>query len=186
MNISLFGGAFDPPHNGHITIASALLNLQYADEVWFLPVGNHAFNKNMSSPEHRIAMLRLILQDNMLIEMFELRQQTTNYTFQTLEALSVLHPEHTFSFVIGSDNLGTFDKWQQHTSLLKKYTVRVYPRKHFALQPLHENMVVLENVKEIEVSSTLVREKLKKGESISQLVPEDVAEYIQLHRLYTE
>jgi nicotinate-nucleotide adenylyltransferase len=80
MHITLFGGTFDPPHLGHSTIASALLEKQLADEVWFLPVGEHAFEKKFSPSQHRLAMLELVLETGQKIEQYELEQSGMSST----------------------------------------------------------------------------------------------------------
>jgi nicotinate-nucleotide adenylyltransferase len=184
MKITLFGGAFDPPHNGHIRIAEELLNQKIADEVWFLPSGNHAFEKVMQDEEDRETMLSSIIKPQMKLEKFELLQDGTNYTYRTLTSLTQRYPEHTFSFVIGSDNLAKFNQWDEYLKLIEEYTFYVYPRKGYSLSPLQKNMIVLEGVQQVDVSSTDVREKVKAGESISNLVPESVGKYIQEHKLY--
>lgn len=184
MNITLFGGAFDPPHNAHVRIAEELLSQKIADEVWFLPVGFHAFQKEMQSEEDRQEMLTKIIKPRMKLEKFELLQGSTSYTYRTLKSLSERYPEHTFSFVIGSDNLAKFIQWDEYEKLVEEFTFYVYPRKGYSLSPLQKNMKVLEGVQQVDVSSTEVRDKVKAGESISNLVPDGIEKYIQEHHLY--
>lgn len=184
MKITLFGGAFDPPHNGHLQISRELLRQQLADEVWFLPVKYHAFDKQMLSDQARLAMLSLIIEPHTRVEIFELTQNSVNFTYHTLKILSQRYPEHTFSFVIGSDNLGLFHQWDKFENLVEEFTFFVYPRKGYPLQPLQKNMILLEGVTEVDVSSTQVRERLQSGESISDLVPAKVEQYIQNNALY--
>ncbi|MDQ5951569.1 MAG: nicotinate-nucleotide adenylyltransferase [Patescibacteria group bacterium] len=184
MNITLFGGAFDPPHNAHVRIAEELLKQKIADEVWFLPVGYHAFQKEMQSEEDREAMLTKIIKPRMKLEKYELLQGSTSYTYRTLKSLSERYPEHTFSFVIGSDNLAKFMQWDEYEKLIEEFTFYVYPRKGYSRSPLQKNMKVLEGVQQVDVSSTEVRDKVKAGESISNLVPDAIEKYIQEHHLY--
>lgn len=186
MKVTLFGGAFDPPHLAHHLIARTLLQQHLANEVWFLPVKYHAFNKHLTAETHRLAMLQQLIADNMRIELFELQQPTTNYTYQTLKALQAKYPQHTFSFVIGSDNLKQFHTWDNFEQLVEQFTFFVYPRHGYPLRPLYENMTVLENVEEFTISSTLIKQLLKEGNSIAQLVPEPIAKYIAEHKLCQE
>lgn len=190
MNIVLFGGAFDPPHLGHQSIAEELLRQNIADEVWFVPVGVHDFDKNMSSSLHRTAMLEMILTDSrMKIEKHELEVGGVGYTHETLDALSQKYPEHTFSWIIGSDNLKEFHTWKDsrgntYEDMLRDYRFYVYPRAGFPLEPLYPNMVSLQEVEEWQFSSTEVRQRAKDGRSLSGWVNDGVAQYIAKYALY--
>lgn len=186
MNISVFGGAFDPPHLGHEAVVENLLSAGLADEVWYLPVKNHHFAKQMESVEHRLAMLQFLLTQtsNVKIETYELHQEGINYTYDTLVALSKKYPEHTFSFVIGSDNLKNFYKWLENRPKLLEFPFFVYPRENYEFQPLYENMTPLIMMPEVTISSTDIREKIKHGTSLKGLVRSEVEEYIMQNKLY--
>lgn len=184
MHICLFGGAFDPPHVGHLQVAHSLLEKEICDEVWFVPVKQHPFGKEVQTNGHRVKMLELMLEPEMRVEEYELEHATKSYSFQTLEALSKQHPEHQISWVIGSDNLEKFHLWGDYQHLLEKYRVYVYPRKDFAFEPVREGMVCLENFPEVEVTSTRIRELLRQGKSVSGLVTKEVERYIRENELY--
>lgn len=191
MRIVLFGGAFDPPHLGHQQIAASLLQSNLADEVWFVPVKIHSFVKNMTSPEHRLAMLKLIQLPKTRIELYELDQTETNYTFNTLDGLAAKYSEHQFSWVIGSDNLAKFHLWGDKTGrdfqeLLAAYPFYVYPRHGFPFQPIYRGMTPLPNLPEVAVSSTQVRQFIATGRSLAGFVSPVVANYIQAQGLYLE
>lgn len=186
MHIAVFGGAFDPPHQAHFHIAQSLLNDGFVDEVWFMPVKQHAFSKQVSEADYRVQMLRLLLagQKQMKVEEFELQQAGINYTDQTMDALQKKYPEYTFSFVIGSDNLQQFHKWHNYQDLLQKYKVFVYPREGYPLEPLYPNMELLTSVKPITISSTQVRQAVAAAKPFSHLVTKEVASYIMKNHLY--
>jgi nicotinate-nucleotide adenylyltransferase len=190
MNIILFGGAFDPPQLGHQHIAETLLERKLSDEVWYVPVKIHDFNKKMSSPEHRLAMLKLIIKDPRLkIQQHELEIDRVGYTHETLDFLASKYPQHTFSWIIGSDNLPDFHKWtdgrgNNYLDMLHEYRFYVYPRQGYLMQPLYDNMVPLTGVKQWQYSSTEVREKVRNGESVDDLVNPAVAKYLAKHQLY--
>jgi len=192
MKIILFGGAFDPPHLGHQQVSQAILDQDIADEVWYVPAKEHPFSKKMSQASHRVAMLELIINDpRVKIELFELNKTGVSYSRDTLDYLSAKYPEHTFSWVIGSDNLPEFHKWvdskgDNYQDLLKHYRFYVYPRQNFPIEPLYNNMIPLDNVDEVEVSSTTVREKISRGENVQGLVDPAVAVYIDSNQLYLE
>ncbi|OGJ37214.1 MAG: nicotinate (nicotinamide) nucleotide adenylyltransferase [Candidatus Pacebacteria bacterium RIFOXYB1_FULL_39_46] len=192
MKIVLFGGAFDPPHLGHQHITQILLNQQIADEVWYVPTKEHPFSKSMSPVVHRLAMLKLIINNPRIkIEKYELEKGGISYSRDTLDYLSNKYPQHSFAWIIGSDNLPDFHKWgdsqgRDYQDLLDHYRFYVYPRKNFALKPLYKNMIPLEQMKEIEVSSTVVRQNVKQSQPITKLVDPLVKEYIHTHHLYVE
>lgn len=190
MNIILFGGAFDPPHFGHHNIARSLLEQKIADEVWYVPAKMHPFNKPMSPAPHRLSMLKLIVDDpRVKIEMYEQERKGVSFSHETLDYLAAKYPQHTFSWIVGSDRLPDFHTWvdgrgNDYKDMLKAYRFYVYPRQGFPFKPLYENMMPLKNLPEWTYSSTEVREKVKKGESIEGLVDPAVAAYIEKHRLY--
>jgi len=187
MKVTVFGAAFDPPHLGHQKIALSLLEQGLADSVWLLPVKEHAFGKKLAPENDRLAMVELlaeILPEKNRVERWELDQKGTSYTYQTLQQLSTHYPEHTFSFVIGSDNLARFHEWQDYEQMLEKFPFFVYPRKGFPMSPIRKGMIVLENVEPIEVSSTQVRDLVAKGRGIDHLVPNSIHNFIIRHNLY--
>jgi nicotinate-nucleotide adenylyltransferase len=184
MHITLFGGTFDPPHLGHSLIARTLLTQKKADEVWFLPVGEHAFEKKCSPATQRVAMLECILEEQQRIELYEVEQRGMSITYETLQALSKKYPDHEFSFVIGSDNLAQFHRWQQYQQMLRQFHFFVYPRADFPLVPLYPNMEGIAGVSPIAISSTQVRTSARAGESLANLVKPSIAAYIAKQRLY--
>jgi nicotinate-nucleotide adenylyltransferase len=184
MHIALFGGAFDPPHSGHQLVAASILHEQLADEVWFLPASKHPFLKPLSPASDRVAMLEAILQPHQRIETYELDHDTTSYTYTTLAQLRLRHPEHTFSFIIGSDNLANFHTWDEHEKLIAEFPFFVYPRPGFPMEPLYPNMTPLSNTATVTTSSTEVRENVQLSKSIAPLVHPNVALYIHNQGLY--
>ena len=190
MKVCLFGGAFDPPHLGHQTVAAELITRGYADEVWFVPTKIHSFGKVMTAPEHRLAMLALIQTPQTKIETYELEQSGVSYTFNTLEALAEKYPEHQFSWVIGSDNLAKFHTWgdaqgRDYQQLLAAFPFYIYPRHGSAFEPLYPGMTALRELPEITVSSTQVRSLVAKNQSLTGFVQPAVADYINSHQLYS-
>lgn len=187
MKVTIFGAAFDPPHLGHQKIALSLLEQRLADSVWLLPVKEHAFGKKLAHESDRLAMVELlaeILPKKIRVERCELDQKGTSYTYQTLQQLSTLHPQHTFSFVIGSDNLTRFQEWQNYEQMLEKFPFFVYPRVGFPMSPIRKGMIVLENVEPIEVSSTQVRNLVAKGQGVDHLVPKSIQKFVAKKDLY--
>jgi nicotinate-nucleotide adenylyltransferase len=183
MEIALFGGSFDPPHLGHITVADTVAKKRIADEVWFVPCANHPFAKNLSPAKNRLEMLQLI-HGNHRIYTYEIEKKTASYSIETLEHATQEFPEHTFSWLIGSDLLQSFTKWHLYAELLQRFPVLVYPRAGYAMEPLLNNMRALHEVPEIAASATEVRKLVQEGKNIEDFVPKKIEEYIHTHRLY--
>lgn len=199
MRITVFGAAFDPPHLGHQQIVVSLLKEKLTDAVWLVPVKEHPFGKKLASASDRLAMTQLlsesireelvvsgiqIKQELVRVETFELDEAGVSYSYRTLTTLAERHPSDEFSFVIGSDNLSTFDKWDQYEAMLAQFPFFVYPRHGFPFTPMRVGMKPMKHMAEVRVSSTQIREKLKIDESIDELVPASIAEYIANHNLY--
>lgn len=188
MQVLVFGGTFDPPHRGHLLVAEKVLEQHLADEVWFLPVAQHPLIKvvDVAQTHHRIEMLKLLTDGHprFKIETFEVTKGGVNFTIETLRALQVAHPDHTFSFITGSDNLSSFTKWREYQAILDEFGVLIYPRAGYAMVPLLPGMQPLSDVPTIEVSSTDIKAKIRAGEAISALVTPEVEKYIKQNNLY--
>ena len=185
MKVALFGGAFDPPHLGHQQIAQKMIEHSIVDEVWYIPVYTHPWADRlgkwqMAAYEHRKKMVELILTPGTKL----MEYQDVSFTYPTLVEFAKNYPEHDFSWVIGADNLPTFGDWDFYQQIISEFGVHVYPRRGFILEQLFEGMNLLTDFPEVVASSTLVREALNKGESISELVDLKVEQYIEENKLY--
>src|SRR5690348_1092340 len=106
MKIAILGGSFDPPHLGHLFIASQVKELVGVDEIWLMPLyQSHGgtFQKTLSSVKHRLEMTRLIESDDIKVSTFEIENNKTSYTIDTLTGISQQYPENTYYWIIGSD-----------------------------------------------------------------------------------
>lgn len=199
MRITLFGAAFDPPHLGHQQIGVSLIRENLTDAVWLVPVKEHPFGKRLAPVDDRLAMVNLLAdsirqaingeselnsEQIVRVETFELDEPGISYTFRTLTTLAEQYSQDQFSFVIGSDNLATFHQWDQYEALLAQFSVFVYPRHGFQFEPLYAGMIPMDQMTEVNISSTQIREKLKRGESIVEMVPASIGEYIKDRQLY--
>jgi nicotinate-nucleotide adenylyltransferase len=189
--IAVFGVTADPPHNGHVLIINYLLD--HFAKVIVVPVGNHDYGKKTASVEDRLAMLTDILPAGVILDLFEIEKveknpTAINYTHETLLALQKKYPREKLVFVIGSDNKDVLH-WKDHRgqngkAMLNRFKFYVYPRKGFVLVLLHKNLSLITDVKAVDVSSTEIRDKIRAGEDIEDLVPRSVAEYIKNNKLY--
>lgn len=185
MNISLFGGAFDPPHVGHSQVAKYLITEKITQEVWFVPVYTHPWAKRLGkeilSPyEDRVTMLKLILGNKHKIAHFK----GVSYTYDTLTYFSDKFPRHTFSWVMGSEYLGKFNDFLALHPKLLDFSFYIYPRESHPFEPLYPNMTALTKAPLVTASSTNIRQRVSQEKSIDSLVIKEVNEYINSHKLY--
>ncbi len=196
MNIALFGGAFDPPHLGHLRVVNDVLGQGIVDQVWLVPVGTHDFNKQMAPASTRVKLLQLILRElnsknrsRVKIERCELNRAGVNHTIDTLNQLSASFDQDRFSFIIGSDNLEKFHLWHGYQQILSHYLVYVYPRQNYPMQPLYTGMIPLSGVRQMQVSSSVVKQRLcqnKNYDFLADLLPQSILDYLKLERLYLD
>lgn len=191
MNITIFGGAFNPPTLGHELVLKEIFRLNLIpglDEVWLLPEYQHSFAKNelLIEPRHRLAMLRFLTPVRIKMKPDLIDNKMSGNTIEHINYLKKKYPDHRFSFLIGSDNLKSFDLWPQWQKLLRLMTFYVYPRKGLAFKPLYPGMKPLTDPRQkvTDIASTMVRDRIAKGLSWEELVPPEVAGYIKRKRLF--
>ena len=183
MKIALLGGAFNPPHLGHIMIARQVLDFAACREVWFLPNFRQSPPKPVAPVADRLAMTRLIEFSGTKVSTIEIDHKLDG---QTINLLPHLPKEHEYLFVIGSDQLPAFHLWGDYQKLLEQMPFLVFPRYGYPNEPLYENMTTIthELLVGSNISSTKVRGRVRAGLSIREFVPGQVAEYIARHKLY--
>lgn len=172
--IALFGGAFNPPHVGHVYVASHVLATEDVDELWLVPTFAHAFGKSLAPFEARMNMCREVAS------LFGERVRATaverelaeagrpSFTIDTLDHLLANHPESDFALVIGSDNLSSLDRWKDAERLRSLARLIVINRSGHPLEGTGPAIP--------DVSSTWIRERLRLGRSVRGWVPMRVAE----------
>jgi len=183
MNIALLGGAFNPPHNGHLMIAQQVLDFTDTGEVWFLPNYGQIPAKRVAPVADRVAMAKLLVLPKTRVSTIEIDNELDG---ETVHLLPFLPKEHTFSFVIGSDQLPGFTTWLNWEQLLASMTFWVFPRPGSPTQPLHPGMKVITHELLIgnDISSTRIRERIAKGLPIDQFMPLSISQYIGKSGLY--
>lgn len=203
MKIGIFGGAFNPIHNGHLHLLDELyraeLPLGQFDKLLIIPTANppHKSSDGLISAEHRIAMIKLAIKelkyaDNIEISTVELESAEKSYTYTTLVKLKRIYPNAEFVLFIGSDQLFYFPKWYRYNDILKLAEVRAITRQECERKAVADFLTKNKELsginalvaKPVVVSSTQIRQMVSNGESIADLVPSSVNEYIKEHRLY--
>lgn len=184
----VYGGTFDPVHNAHLAVAEGVLHAGLADEVWLMvsPLNPLKKDKTISPDADRLAMARLAVADRPGIKVseFEMRLPVPSYSFNTLSALERKYPERRFTLIIGGDNYAIIERWRQWEEIVRRWGLIVYPRPGYKIGDLHRNVRVLRDVEVSGVSSTLIRQMVAEGKSISGMTPPAVAEYITTKGLY--
>ena len=190
MNIGLFGGSFNPIHNGHVWLAKALLRETGLDEVWFMvsPQNPLKQNRQLLDDNQRFRLVQLALNDEPRLRpcAYEFHLPKPSYTWNTLQSLKKDFPEHRFTLLIGGDNWQLFDQWYRYEDLLREYLIVVYPRQDANpgdMQTASPNVTFVK-VPLINISSTMIRERLRLGKNVRGLVPGPVASVIEQEHLY--
>jgi len=174
--IALFGGAFDPPHQGHADVVDHLLQKHDFDGVWVVPSFAHAFGKKSAAFEHRCQMLETLFQKNKKILVSKIEEELGKkpaYMIDTLRELIKKNPETEFVLIIGSDNSDRFSEWKEADQISKLVKIYTLPRGGTVGSPFPA------------VSSSEIRQKIAVGQSIENLVPESIARYIKENNLYS-
>ena len=170
MKVGLFGGSFNPIHNGHIALAKAMLKQGALDEVWLMVSPQNPLKEEheLLADELRLEMARKALEGVEGVKAcdYEMHLPKPSYTWTTLQALSKDYPDHTFVLCVGGDNWARFQRWHHWQDILWHYDIIVYPRDE------HPGTI---DVPLLNVSSTEIREKVANGESIDELVPKSIA-----------
>jgi len=195
--IAVFGGSFNPPLNSHFSLAEQVMEeIKEIEKIVFVPVSTKYSKPELVEDEHRFNMLKIICDKNPKFEVsdIEIRSEKQPYTIETLEKLHEQNPQKEIYFIVGTDNLKELCTWHRANELLEKYKVLVLKRDEDKIEEIIPNcpllskykgsIIELKNIVTIDLSSSIVREKLKQGENIRYLAPEDVIKYIKKNHLY--
>lgn len=194
MRIGCLFGTFDPPHLGHVALAQHMLSACELDQVWLVVTPQNPFktDRQLSPDEHRLAMTRLAVRgvDGLVASGFEIDLPRPSYTVDSLRFMRHRWPDHTFSLIIGSDNLASFHRWKDAEDILEHHELLVYPRdgfqEHLAASAFHGHpgLRIVTEAPMLPLSSTEIRRRIRAWEPVDDLLPPAVLSYIRQHRLY--
>jgi nicotinate-nucleotide adenylyltransferase len=188
MNITLFGGSFNPPHIGHQIVSNQALELiPEVDEIWLVPDYKSTYeDKVLEEAEHRLKMTKMLENHVIKLQTCNIDNETSGNTIETVEILKKQYPQHKFSFLMGSDQLSGFRSWGRWQKLLSEMEFFIYPRSTYPMRPLQKHMSPLLHPLQVisNISSTMVRQRLQNDLTVKHLIPPKIATYIERHNLY--
>jgi nicotinate-nucleotide adenylyltransferase len=195
LRIGLYGGSFDPPHNAHLALARLARDQLRLDELVLVPAGQpwQKADRGMAPPADRAAMLRAAIEGEpgMRVDECELRRTGPSYTLDTVLELQA-RPEYraaAWFLVLGQDQYARLHTWHRWQDLLSRVTLAVAGREGHQPEPSTPVAAVPHQVQALAMpamplSSSDVRERIERGESIAEVVPPGVARYIDRTHLY--
>ena len=198
MRVALFGGSFDPPHHGHIAIATAAADVLDLDKVFFAPVGRQPLKPEgaPASFADRLAMVELACRTDPRFAMSDLdaprSDGSPNYTVQTLTTLHEAVPDARLFNLVGADSFLNLPRWHEPERLLELAEWIVVSRPGFplanpsalGLTPQQRGRVHLLQTVHEDVAATNLRERLEAGDPCADVLDPAVSAYIQAHHLY--
>ena len=196
--IGVFGGTFNPVHNGHINLLKTVMNSIEFDKVYVLPdrIPPHKQALDLLSGEDRLNMCRLAFDDIKKVEVsdWELKQIGKSYSVLTLRHLKGLFPNDRLYFIMGSDMLLSFHTWYQYEEILSLAAIVCISREDFVTDSQLENYadglrekggeIFVVKAKPFVVSSSEIRDKLKNHIDCSCYLDKNVVKYIEENKLY--
>ena len=166
--IGVYGGSFNPVHFGHVGLAKWVIEHTDLDELWMLVSPNNPLKdaKILAPEQERLEGLREAIKDipGLVASDFEFHLPRPSYTANTLRELQRAYPQHTFTLLIGEDNIAIFDQWREYEYILENFRVFVYPRNQInpsnpnhPIIPNNPNVVFLKDAPTFDISSSAIR-----------------------------
>jgi len=200
MKIGIMGGTFDPIHIGHLLLGEFAYEQFHLDEIWFLPNGNppHKDNDNGINLDERIAMVNLAIEDvpYFRISLHEAKEESHSYTYQTMSRFREKYPDNDFYFILGADSLFALERWKNFKEIFPTCTILAAMRDdkdvsdmeqqiHYLKEKYQAQIEILKSPV-IDISSTIIRNRVANKMSVRYMVPDAVADYIFKKGLYTD
>lgn len=192
--MGIFGGTFDPPHVGHVAVATDVADALSLDRVLWIPAGEppHKPTGSASPGELRLAMVRAAAKadERFTVETIELERPGPSYMIDTVRALRRRLPEAELFLIVGADQLRVFDTWREPEGIVAQVRLVVMDREGESAEAAARDLpaaaeALFVPVRRIDVSSTEVRERVRAGLDVRALVPPGVHEIIERERLYS-
>lgn len=192
--IGILGGSFNPIHNGHIYVAEKVKEMLDLDKIIFIPTGiaPHKDNSDFASKEHRFNMVKLAVEGKFDVSDIEVKTDKVCYAVDTMSVIKKLYASDDLYYIIGADSLVDFMKWREPLTLFKMLHLVVVDREGADIDKLADEYrkkygarITICHIEEYDVSSTEIRNTIKKTGICTGMVPKKTEEYIIKHKLYT-
>lgn len=184
--VGILGGTFNPPHVGHLIIADQVCQQLDLDKLYFMPSANppHRDEKRAIDAAYRLEMVETAIQNNpyFAIERNEIDRGGKSFTYDTMVQLVEQHPDTDYYFVIGGDMVEYLPKWYKIDKLINLIQFVGVNRPGYAT--MTDYPIIWVDVPLVDISSTMLREKLKMNCSVRYLIPDQTLEYIHEKGLY--
>jgi nicotinate-nucleotide adenylyltransferase len=183
--IGIFGGTFDPIHNGHLILARDAIEQLQLDELLFIPaaVSPHKLDQTPAPSDARVEMIRAAIESEprFCLDILELERPAPSFTVDTMESLRAREPDAQFVYLIGEDNVARLSTWHRFAELSQMVQFAVLDRT--GLKTEHPFPAVRRHV---DISASDIRNRVARGQSIRYFVPPAVERIIRARRLYLE
>ena len=198
MRIGIYGGSFNPVHNGHIHLALTAVSELGLDRLFLVPskISPHRSSDEYVSEEDRLEMLRLAcrVSDKLEVCGYELRSERVSYTIFTVEEFRRRFPDAELFLLVGSDMLMIFETWKRFEDILRECTLAVVSRCEGDMPELEKKArelrgfgnIVICRAEPVVVSSSDIRKKIAKKQKYSCYLDENVVQYIRMKKLYKQ
>lgn len=202
MNIGLYFGTYNPIHIGHLIIANHMVEYTELDQVWLVVSPQNPLKKKASLLEdyHRLALVRTAVEGNNKLKAsnIEFDLPKPSYSIDTLIYIQEKYPEHSFSLIMGEDNLRTLHKWKNYEEIINNHSIFVYPRaltetERLENQPSgNQNIDLINNNPNItmcdapvmKVSASFIRKAIREKKDVRYLLSEPVFNYLTEMHFY--
>ena len=196
MRIGIYGGSFNPVHNGHIHLALTAVSELELDRLYLVPskISPHRSSDEYVPEEDRLEMLRRAcrVSDRLEVCDYELRSDRVSYTIFTVEEFRRRFPDDELFLLVGSDMLMIFEKWNRFEDILRECTLAVVSRCEGDMPELEKKAeelrrygnIVICKASPVEVSSSDIRKKIAKNQKYSCYLDKNVVQYIRMKKLY--
>ncbi len=192
MRIGLLGGTFNPIHFGHLVLAEECRKEADLEKIIFIPssIPPHKEQK-IAGAEHRYNMVKRATRGNkdLIVSRVELDRKEISFTYKTIRYFKKKYVQSQVYFILGIDSVLEIHKWKKKNKILEFCPFIVATRPGYRIQEIPfavRKIVKIIKIPKINISSSLIREKIKTGESIKNLVPLSVEKYIKKHKLYQQ
>lgn len=193
VRIGILGGTFDPIHNGHIMIARQALRELQAERLILLPAGQPYHKETDGADKQtRLAMTRCAAEEfGFEVSDVEIKREKPSYTVDSMRYFAAENPQDTLVFIVGTDSLDYIECWKDSRTLFSLAEIAAAGRGGEKMEATKEKLereygatVHLLHNERVDISSRMIRERIRTGQSVRQFLPQSVWHYLREHQVY--